>query len=89
MNLLLSEIQIHLSAIFYLTILYEDKEGRGGLYCPYSIEWLHILGRERPAKVGFWDNYRLLNTASNKPLQHQLSSHEWCYPLSKDVHTSF
>lgn len=30
MNLLLSEVQIHLSAIFYLTILSEDKEGREG-----------------------------------------------------------
>lgn len=32
MNLLLSEIQIHLSVVFYLTILYEDEEGREGKF---------------------------------------------------------
>lgn len=37
MNLLLSEIQIHLSVVFYLTILYEDKEGREGEFTVLTV----------------------------------------------------
>lgn len=37
MNLLLSEIQIHLSVVFYLTILYEDEEGREGKFTVLTV----------------------------------------------------